>query len=191
VSYDDLAPFYDEIERRLGVQGDVAAMPAATLAQAPRRHQFVMPPNPPMYAGSLFAEGAAALGYHAYPFPMAINSGEFDGRPRCNSCGFCSGFGCPINARGLRRAQLPAPGDQGRRRVAAPDLRVPDRPHARGTAARGVSYLDEGGKVHREEADVVIVAAPRSRRLASSCSRDQSCRSPAGLGNRSGQLGRT
>ena len=131
-------------------------MPAATLAQAPRRHQFVMPPNPPMYAGSLFAEGAAALGYQAYPFPMAINSVEFDGRPRCNSCGFCSGFGCPINARGSAALSFLHPairaGAELRPRTFAFRIDL----NARGTAARGVSYLDEGGKVHREEADVVI-----------------------------------
>ena len=26
--------------------------------------------------------------------------GPFQGRPACNSCGMCSGFGCPTNARG-------------------------------------------------------------------------------------------
>src|SRR5215468_9308933 len=100
LSYDDLESFYDEVEHRLGVQGDIHRMPAATLAQAPRRHQFVMPPNPPMLAGLRLAEGAARRGYSAYPFPMAVNSRHFQGRPRCNSCGFCSGFGCPILARG-------------------------------------------------------------------------------------------
>ncbi len=74
LGYDDLAPFYDEVEQRLGVQGDVARMPAATLAQAPRSGPFPMPPNPPMYGGSLLAEGARRLGYTAYPFPMAVNS---------------------------------------------------------------------------------------------------------------------
>ena len=190
VSYDDLAPFYDEIERRLGVQGDVAAMPAATLAQAPRRHQFVMPPNPPMYAGSLFAEGAAALGYHAYPFPMAINSGEFDGRPRCNSCGFCSGFGCPINARGSAALSFLHPAIRAGAELRPRAFVFRIDLNARGTAARGVSYLDEGGKVRSEEADVVIVAASAietARILLLSATGHAPHRE--GLGNRSGQLG--
>src|SRR5207245_1756361 len=80
--------------------GDVAQMPAATLAQAPRSQPFPMPPNPPMYGGTLLAAGARRLGFTAYPFPMAVNSTAYDGRPRCNSCGFCSGYGCPRNARG-------------------------------------------------------------------------------------------
>src|SRR5438105_1959159 len=100
LDYEELAPFYDVVEERLGVQGDVAAMPARTLEQAPRSGQFVLPPNPPMYAGTLLAQGAASLGYQCYPFPMAVHSEGFDGLPGCNSCGFCSGYGCPINARG-------------------------------------------------------------------------------------------
>ncbi len=32
ISYDDLAPFYDEVERRVGVQGDRRLMPARTLS---------------------------------------------------------------------------------------------------------------------------------------------------------------
>ena len=48
LTYEDLAPYYDEIEQRLGVQGDVNRMPAQTLEQAPRDRQFPMPPNPPM-----------------------------------------------------------------------------------------------------------------------------------------------
>src|SRR2546422_5850352 len=36
LTYDDLAPYYHEVEERLGVQGDVSRMPKSTLAQAPR-----------------------------------------------------------------------------------------------------------------------------------------------------------
>src|SRR5207302_11289853 len=100
LTYDELAPYYDEVEVRLGVQGDVTRMPARTLDQAPRSGPFPQPPNPPMLAGLRLAEGAARLGFTAYPFPMAVNSTDYAGRPPCNSCGFSSGFGCPINARG-------------------------------------------------------------------------------------------
>ncbi|HEY4938024.1 MAG TPA: GMC family oxidoreductase, partial [Actinomycetota bacterium] len=190
LSYEDLEPFYDEVERRLGVQGDVRAMPAATLAKAPRRHQFVMPPNPPMYAGSLFAQGAATAGYHAYPFPMAINSTEFDGRPRCNSCGFCSGFGCPINARGGAALNFLHPAMQAGAELRPRTFVFRIDLNARGTAARGVSYLDDRGRTHHEQADVVVVAASAietARLLLLSATSHTAHRK--GLGNRSGQLG--
>jgi choline dehydrogenase-like flavoprotein len=189
VSYHDLEPYYDEIERRLGVQGDVTQMPARTLSQAPRRHQFVMPPNPPMLAGRRLAAGAAARGFHAYPFPMAVNSRTFDGRPRCNSCGFCSGYGCPILARGgaavsfLHPALLAGARLRSRCFVYRVDL---DRT---GRRALGVSYLDEDGRHQRERADSVILAASpieTARLLLMSATSSH----PHGVGNRSGQLGR-
>jgi choline dehydrogenase-like flavoprotein len=189
LSYDELAPFYDAVERRLGVQGDRARMPAATLAQAPRRHPFAMAPNPPMYGGSLLAKGAESLGYHAYPFPQAVNSRRFDDRPRCNSCGYCSGFGCPINARGGAAVsflhQALRAGARMRTRCFAHRVDV----SRDGRRVRGVAYVDRLGRRRRERADVVIVAASTietARLLLLSATSGH----PDGLGNRSGQLGR-
>jgi choline dehydrogenase-like flavoprotein len=123
-------------------------MPAATLAQAPRSRQFVQPPNPPMYAGKLLAEGARRLGYHA-PFPMAVHCTSFNGRPPCNSCGFCSGFGCPINARGgaavsfLHHAMQA--GAELRTRCFVRRLTVGQGRRSR--TVTGVEYVDASGQV--------------------------------------------
>jgi len=187
--YEELAPYYDEIEARIGVQGDVHAMPKATLEQAPRKRQFPMRPNPPMYGGTLLAAGARRLGYHPYPFPMAVNSRPYAGRPACNSCGFCSGWGCPINARGggalsflhyaLRAGAVLKP----RSFVYRVDL------SRNGRKAIGVSYLDAAGKRRSARADIVVVAASAiesARLLLMSAT----TKHPNGVGNRSGQLGR-
>jgi choline dehydrogenase-like flavoprotein len=189
LTYEELAPFYDAVERRLGVQGDRTRMPAATLAQAPRRHQFAMAPNPPMYGGSLLAKGAESLGYHPYPFPMAVNSRHFDNRPRCNSCGFCSGFGCPINARGGAAVSFLHHALRAGARL-RPRCFVHRIDVSRdGRRVLGVSYLDRNGRRRRERADVVILAASAietARLLLLSATAAH----PEGLGNRSGQVGR-
>jgi len=189
LTYDELAPFYDAVEGRLGVQGDLGRMPASTLHQAPRRHPFALPPNPPMLAGLRLAEGAHRLGLNAYPFPMAINSRDFDGRPRCNSCGFCSGFGCPILARGgaavsfLHPALLAGAQLQPRSFVHRVEL------SRDGRRAIGVAYRDEAGHEHHARADTVILAASaiETARLGLLSAGPGHQR---GLGNRSGQLGR-
>ncbi len=189
LSYEELEPFYDEVEQRLGVQGDVHRMPASTLAQAPRRHQFAMAPNPPMYGGTLLAEGARRLGHHAYPFPMAVNSRPHLGRPACNSCGFCSGFGCPINARGggtlsfLHEAL--SDGVQLRTRCFVYRIDVTRD----GRRARGVSYIDPHGRRRTERADIVILA-PSAIETARLLLMSTSPQHPHGLANRSGQVGR-
>jgi choline dehydrogenase-like flavoprotein len=175
LSYEQLAPFYDEVEELIGVQGDVSRIPAATLAQAPRTRALPLPPNPPMLAGSLLAEGATQAGFTVYPVPMAVH-------PRvCNSCGFCGGFACTIGARGgaitlLHRAVRA--GAQLRSRCFA------DRVHttANGQRATGVSYLEADGTRRHEQADVVVVAgsAIETARLLLLSE----------LGKGSGQLGR-
>ena len=58
-----------------------------------------MPPGPQQRSSLVVAAGAAAVGLHPYPFPMAINSRPYNGQPACNDCGFCSGYGCPVVAR--------------------------------------------------------------------------------------------
>ena len=53
-------------------------------------------------AAVLLARGLTRLqpvGLHPFLAPMAINSRPYQGRPACNNCGFCSGYGCPILAR--------------------------------------------------------------------------------------------
>src|SRR3954453_16588279 len=55
LTYDALAPSYEEGEKRLGVQGAVKRMRAPSPAQVPRKPQFPVPPTPPMYAGKLLA----------------------------------------------------------------------------------------------------------------------------------------
>lgn len=187
--YGELAPYYDLVERLIGIAGDLEATPAFVREQVPRG-PYPMSPGPPMYASLEIARGAARLGYQAFPFPMAINSVPYDGRPACHNCGYCSRFGCPINARGgsavtfLRRALL-----SGARLVTrACVTRI-------GTDAGGrathVEYLEgEHLRPARLEADGVILAASavESARLALL---SRSPAHPAGLGNGSDRVGRT
>jgi choline dehydrogenase-like flavoprotein len=190
ISYDDLAPYYDEVERRVGVQGDLAATPPRTREQAPRTRPFEMPPNPIGYAAQLLEEGARRLGYTAYPYPSAVNSTWFDGRPACNSCGLCSGFGCPINARGDALVSWLNPAVRtGRVRVIARAFahRIETTPDGR--RATGVRYLDREGSERGVSGDVVVVAASpinTARLLLLSANGAH----PRGLGNGSDQVGR-
>lgn len=190
ISYDDLAPFYDEVERTIGVQGDVSKMPARTLAQSPRSGPFVMPPGPTSYAARLLMQGALNVGWEPYPYPAAVNSVPFDGRPRCNSCGLCSSFGCPINARGDALVSYLNPAVRtGRVRVIERALvyRIETTPNGR--RATEVRYFDREGVARSLSADKILIAASpvqTARLLLLSASSAH----PLGLGNRSDQVGR-
>ena len=190
IDYDDLEPFYDEVEHQRGVQGDRASMPARTLRQSPRRRDFVQGPNPTGYAAALLGKGAERLGYEPYPLPAAVNSRVFQGRPACNSCGLCSGFGCPINARGDALVSYLNPAMRTGR------VRVIDRAWVHriqtsrnGRRATGVLWRDVRGRVHRTPASTVVLAGSpiNTARLLLLSADDKH---PRGLGNRSDQVGR-
>jgi choline dehydrogenase-like flavoprotein len=189
LGYDELEPFYDEVEHRLGVQGDRSRMPSTTLAEAPRRHEFAMAPNPPMYAGLRLAAAAGELGYHPYPYPMAVNSRPFHDRLACNSCGFCSGFGCPIHARGEAAISFLHDAIRAGAQLITRCFvyRVDLAPG--GERARGVSYVDESGTRRSVRADVVVLA-PSAIETARLLLLSAGAHHPDGLGNRSGMVGR-
>jgi len=186
-SYADLEPFYLEAERLYGVAG-TDDNPFASWRSAP----YPMPPGNPMYHSLLLAEGARNTSFldgflHPHSYPSAINSRPYDGRPACNDCGPCSGFGCPSHAKGspavtaLRSALL-----TGRCQV---------RYNARalwlandGGHVRSVLYRDDLGTLHNAQADAYVLAASpiESARLCLLSHRP----GRGALGNSSDQVGR-
>jgi choline dehydrogenase-like flavoprotein len=162
-SYADIAPYYDEVEQLIGVQGDVTAMPDAVLKHAPRG-AFPMPPGPQQRSSLVVAAGATAVGMHPFPYPMAINSVPYHGQHVCNDCGFCSGYGCPVVARPAALMPLRAALRTGRVSLVPETMVTSVQLAGSGAAARatGVRWMrmTPGGPVTgRESADVVVMAA--------------------------------
>jgi choline dehydrogenase-like flavoprotein len=103
VDYAMLEPFYAHTEKVAGVQGQEGANPFETKRSGP----FPMKPGVEMYAGVAVQKGLSAVPSPRrkgpctpFPYPAAVNSEPYDGRPACVDCGFCGGFGCPSNAKG-------------------------------------------------------------------------------------------
>ncbi len=156
-TYEELAPYYDRVEQLIGVAGDIGSLPTApTLAHAPRSGPLPMPAGPAQHSSTLVAEGCAKLGLHPFPVPMAINSQPYDGRPACNNCGFCSGYGCPIHARVGSLAPLRRALDAG---AELRPLSWVTKIDVVGRRATGVSWIDAHGDTHTEQADLVVVGA--------------------------------
>jgi gluconate 2-dehydrogenase alpha chain len=157
-SYAQIAPYYEHVERLLGVQGDADAIPAApTLKHAPGARGYAMPPGPQQFSSLTLAGGCRAVGMHPYPFPMAINSQPYDDRPACNDCGHCSGYGCPINARlgalgVLRRAVATG-------RVTVREETFACRVRLDGRRAKRVEWIGKHGRRGSDPADLVVLAA--------------------------------
>ncbi|MEZ5667347.1 MAG: GMC family oxidoreductase [Alphaproteobacteria bacterium] len=88
ITYEELAPFYDEADRLLGVSG-LAGDPGGPAVAA-----YPTPPLPIGAVGRRLAAGFDRLGWHWWPMPAAVISQDYDGRPGCNGCGGCIA-GCP------------------------------------------------------------------------------------------------
>ncbi|MBM4370867.1 MAG: GMC family oxidoreductase [Deltaproteobacteria bacterium] len=184
LTYAELAPYYDEVERLIGVQGLAGADPFAE-----PRGPYPMPPGHPARAEEVLAAGALALGLHPHPMPIAVNSIFYRGRPACANCGFCFA-GCPINAKGSSAVTVIRDALLTGNLTLIPEAcvtRVVVEPS--GERAAGIRYVDAGGVERTLTAGHVVLAAnalETPRLLLESAGPAH----PAGLGNGSGLVGR-
>ncbi len=103
ISYDDLEPYYDKVERIVGVSGKVVNHPN----QEPRSSSdFPYPPTQEHPVSSLIDQACDQLGFHAIPTPRAILSKPGLNRPSCSYNGYCGNYGCATGAKGSSRASL-------------------------------------------------------------------------------------
>jgi len=155
--YAEISPYYDQIEELIGVAGDIALFPKEpTLTHAPRTKALPMPPGPPEYSSLVVSKGCSRVGLHPFIAPMAINSRAYQGRPRCDNCGFCSGYGCPI----LARVGALAPLREALRLGAElRDGSMVVKVETNGRRATGVSWLDDQNHRHTEPGDLIVLAA--------------------------------
>ena len=152
LDYDELEPYYAEVERAIGVAGREGANPFAAWRSGP----YPMPPGAPMYGAVLSSAAAERVGLHPYEAPTAANSIAYDGRPACNNCGFCAFFGCPIHAKGDPVALLTKAMATGRAEL-MPETYV-SRIVTEGRRATGVEFIGPDGVTRTREAELVVVA---------------------------------
>ncbi|NJN84321.1 MAG: GMC family oxidoreductase [Caldilineaceae bacterium] len=184
VGYDELEPYYTQIEQEIGVAGDGAENPFL-----PRSKPLPMPSLRPFKLGERFRQVTHAMGLHPYSVPVGQNSIPFDGRPATEYSPWSAGFGAPLGDRwDPSLSHIPEALATGNL-----DLRTHCRvlrvlTDADGHAD-GVEYLDANGQVQTQRARTVILCSytfENIRLLFLSAD----ARHPAGLGNNRGQLGK-
>lgn len=185
ITYADLAPYYERIERELGVAGDSAQ----SAERWPRANAYPMPPVPLTLRGRILADAAQRLGWHAFTPPLLINTLPYQNRRACAKCGLCVGFACPVDAKnGTHNTMIPRAVATGNCTLITEAfvLRVL---MADAHTASGVEYVTADGTHHVAHAATVIISASAietPRLLMNSATST----SPTGLGNHSDQLGR-
>ncbi|CAM5256328.1 Paromamine 6'-oxidase [Streptomyces alboniger] len=83
----ELAPYYDVLERRLGICGGEDGQDSRG------------PAHPPTAAAAVLYEAGTALGYEPFPTPLAINHRVYGGRSACARDSLCVSHQCSTGAK--------------------------------------------------------------------------------------------
>ena len=182
ISYADLAPHYDRLEREIAVSGP------RHFPWGPFHGPYPFPEREPISANAmLFRLGCERLGIESAVAPLAILSAPFDGRPPCTNRGFCN-QGCMPNAKFSTLIQhIPKAIGFGAE-VLADCMAVWVETDDRTGRATGVVFAHDG-RTYRQQARLVILAnyvVQMPRLLLASAT----AAFPRGLANSSGMVGK-
>jgi gluconate 2-dehydrogenase alpha chain len=185
VTYDEMEPYYEKVEKLLGVSGKGGA----NTFESPRQSDYPLPPLQRFGGGEYLGGGMDDLGYHPFPVPSAILSEAYDGRPACTYCGYCTGFGCWNDSKSSTLVTaIPRAEATGNLEIRTNSrvFRVLTDDNGR---ASGVVYRGDDGAMYMQPAKVVILSAYtfENIRLLLLSSNDQF---PNGLANNAGQVGK-
>jgi choline dehydrogenase-like flavoprotein len=180
ISYEELTPFYEAVERELGVSG-LAGNPAYPPGYTPP-----LPPFPINKAGRKMAQGLNRLGWHWWPGYVGCPSREHGVQKQCVRYGVCR-MGCKEGSKGSTDVtHFPAAQKCGARIVTG--ARVSRITLDAKGLANGAVYIREGKEYFQPAASVVMAASgvgtPRLLLMSTSN------RFPDGLANSSGLVGK-
>lgn len=199
LSYEELEPFYDRFEFDVGISGRAgnlngSLIEGGNIFEGPRRREYPLPPLPTTIPADIFHDACRQLGYHPFPQPSGILSQAYtdpfgNTRAGCILCGFCTRFGCEVDAKSSAlTGHIPAALRTGRYEIRT-QCHVTRINMGSDGLATGVTYVDAAGQEHEQPADIVILCAftlENVRLLL--LSRDQT--HPDGIGNNRGRVGK-
>jgi choline dehydrogenase-like flavoprotein len=182
ITYGDLKPYYDRLDRLVGIFGSMENLPNEPDGV------FLPPPKPRCYE-LLIKQSADRLGITCIPSRLSILTRPLGDRPACHYCGQC-GRGCATHANFSSPSVLLRPA------LATGKLTLVTNAMAREVTlddrglASGVSYvntIDRRDYAVRARIVVLAASACESARLLLNST---SGRFPDGLANSSGVVGR-
>ena len=183
VSYEELEPFYGELEHTIGIAGD------ETNPFVRRSQSLPMPPMRPFRLGELFSRTTRSLGLHPHPVGAGVNTIPYHGRPATTYTAWSNGFGSYTGDKWdpsldcVPRALATGNFDL-RTGCRVTKIATDENGHA-----AGVEYIDALGRHRTQKGRTVILGAYTFENIRLMFL-SGGAKHPAGIGNRRNQLGR-
>jgi choline dehydrogenase-like flavoprotein len=184
ITYDDIKPYYDEVDKFIGVFGENLG------PRFPNEPDglFLPPPKPRCYE-LLIKQASEKLDIPVVPSRLSILTREHNGRRACHYCGQCN-RGCMTHSNFSSPSVLIPPAKATGRLTQIFNAMAREVTVDGSGLASGVAYIDKNtGRDNHVRARIVVVAASacESARLLLN---SKSSKFPQGLGNSSGQVGK-
>ncbi len=182
ITYDDVAPWYDQVDRLIGIFGSRENLPNDPDGQ------FLTPPRPRCYE-LLVKKACDDLGITCIPARLSILTRPLNGRPACHYCGQC-GRACRTNANFSSPEVLIRPA------LATGKLTLRTGAMAREVTigedgkVTGVAYVDTRTGIDEHVRARVVVLAASACETARLLLNSRSAQFPDGLANSSGTVGK-
>ncbi len=182
ISYDDLAPYYDRVDRLIGIFGSNEGLP---------NHPggvFHPPPKPRCYE-LLVKRAADKLGVTCIPARMSVITKPHNGRAACHYCGQC-GRGCMTNSNFSSPNTLIFPARKTGKLTLLTNAMAREVSTDDAGLASGVSYVDKRTGTDRHVRARIVVLAASACESARLLLNSRSSRFPQGIANSSGAAGK-
>jgi choline dehydrogenase-like flavoprotein len=182
ITYDDIKPYYDKIDRFIGIFGTNLDMPNEP-------DGFFLPPPKPRCYELLIQKACLGLNIPSVPSRLSILTQPLNGRAACHYCSQC-GRGCATHSNFSSPSVLIPPAMKTGKLTIIPHAMAREVTVGDDGLATGVAYIDKNtGQDNHVRARVVVLAASAcesARILLNS----RSSKFPQGLANSSGQVGK-
>jgi len=182
ITYEDIAPYYDQVESYIGVFGTKENFPSAP--------DGIFQPPPKLRCSEVILKAACEkVGIPCIPARLAVLTRPLNGRPACHYCGQC-GRGCRVAANFSSSQVLIPPAQKTGRLTLITGVMAREILVGKDGRAEGVSYIDKSTlsekRIHAKAVVVAASACESARLLLNS----KSSLFPDGIANSSGAVGR-
>ena len=182
ITYADIKPYYDEVDKLIGIFGTNLPMPNEP-------DGIFMPPPKPRCYELLIKQASDTLNIPCVPSRLSILTQPLNGRPACHYCGQC-GRGCATHSNFSSPSVLLPPA------LATGKLQIVTSAMAREITvdesglATGVAYIDKSSMRENHVRARIVVLAASACESARILLNSKSSRFPHGLGNSTGNVGK-